>query len=115
MDNHKKAKLEDSFASEFILEHSTPTSQKVEDDQFQKKTDKKLNTEILKLPEIEMGDSYTHDSDTFPLFSLPEVALDKVLSYYTFPLFSLPEIALDKVLSFLSYDQVAQMRVVCKR
>ena len=79
-----------------ILEHSTPTSEKVEDDQFQNKSDKKLNTEILTLPEIEIGDSYTHHSDTFPLFSLPEIALDKVLS-------------------FLSYDQLAQMRVICKK
>ena len=79
-----------------ILEHSTPTSQKVEDDQFQNKSDKKLNTEILTLPETEMGDSYTHHSDTFPLFSLPEIALGKVLSY-------------------LSYDQLAQMRVICKK
>ena len=83
-------------ASAFILEDSPPTSQKVEDDQFQNKSDKKLNTEILKLPEIEIGDSYTHHSDTFPLFSLPEIALDKVLS-------------------FLSYDQLAQMRVICKK
>ena len=80
----------------FNQEDAIPTSQKVEDDQFQNKSDKKLNTEILKLPEIELGDSYTHHSDTFPLFSLPEIALDKVLS-------------------FLSYDQLSQMRVICKR
>ena len=71
MDNQKKAKLEDSFESAF-------------------------NTEILTLPETTMGDSCIQRSDTFPLFSLPEIALGKVLSY-------------------LSYDQLAQMRVICKK
>lgn len=70
MDNQKKAKLEDSFESAF-------------------------NTEILTLPETTMGDSCIQHLDTFPLFSLPEIALGKVLSY-------------------LSYDQLAQMRVICK-
>jgi len=91
---------EDSFASPFMLEHSTPTLQKVEEGQFQNKNDKKLAsffyTEILTLPEKTMGDSCTQHLDTFPLFSLPEIALDKVLS-------------------FLSYDQLSQMRVICKR
>ena len=71
MDNQKKAKLEDSFESAF-------------------------NTEILTLPETAMGDSCIQRLDTFPLFSLPEIALGIVLSY-------------------LSYDQLAQMRVVCKK
>ena len=71
MDNQKKAKLEDSFESAF-------------------------NTEILTLPETTMGDSGIQRLDTFPLFSLPEIALGKVLSY-------------------LSYDQLAQMRVICKK
>ena len=71
MDNQKKAKLEDSFESAF-------------------------NTEILTLPETTMGDSRIQRLDTFPLFSLPEIALGKVLSY-------------------LSYDQLAQMRVICKK
>ena len=71
MDNQKKAKLEDSFESAF-------------------------NTEILTLPETTMGDSCIQHLDTFPLFSLPEIALGKVLSY-------------------LSYDQLAQMRVICKK
>ena len=31
------------------------------------------------------------------------------------PLMSIPDVALEKILSFLSYDQVAQMRVICKR
>ena len=79
---------EESFASPFILEHSTPTSQKVEEGHF--------FTETLTLPKTAMGDSCTQHLDTFPLFSLPEIALDKVLS-------------------FLSYDQLAQMRVICKR
>ena len=31
------------------------------------------------------------------------------------PLMSIPDVALEKIMSFLSYDQVAQMRVICKR
>ena len=37
MDEQINAKLEDSFASPFMLEHSTPTLQKVEEGQFQNK------------------------------------------------------------------------------
>ena len=31
------------------------------------------------------------------------------------PLMSIPDVALEKIMSFLSYDQVAQMRAICKR
>ena len=31
------------------------------------------------------------------------------------PLMSIPDVALEKILSFISYDQVAQMRIICKR
>ena len=31
------------------------------------------------------------------------------------PLLSIPDVALEKILSFLTYDQVAQMRIICKR
>ena len=50
-----------------------------------------------------------------PKKSFSYTAITSSMSNELLPLMSIPDVALEKILSFLSYDQVAQMRIICKR
>ena len=47
---------------------------------------------------------------------LEEIDTMNMRTYHEYlPLLSIPTVALEKILSYLSFDQVAQMRVICRR
>ena len=109
----KAPKLARSFASAFSLDSSTSHLGHEKEEKLETKQTENLN-------QVESA-SNTRQELSSLLQSMPqntshyegyENICDK---YDVLPILSLPDIALENILSFLTHDQVAQMRVICKR
>ena len=107
---NKNPKLEDSFASAFIVEpqqfHSTcavtpKSAPKAEINKTSSENELSSSSFYLSL----------HSDDSNLTSS---VAAKMSEAGHFFPLLSLPDVVVEMILSYLSYDQVAQMRVISK-
>ena len=84
---------------------------------------------ITKDPRTDSFEQRKHsESNDLQQFNMKTSALKELKREYTeketpgrimpndyLPLLSIPDVALEKILSYLSYDQVAQMRIISKR
>lgn len=110
----KKAKFADTFASAFALDPTVATKSKApNDDPLDEKDNIKytkeepvLNTKIDTKHAIYKNIEYTDDYTKSEKSTVKQKYL---------PLLSIPDVALEKILSYLPFDQVAQMRVICRR
>ena len=106
------AKLEDSFASAFILEPPARYAREGRDNELKDSNIKQSKEVKPSHSKINMSSSFYKDLKE----GSPGKELEKFqIKYEYLPLLSIPDIALEKILSFLPYDHVAQMRVICKR
>ena len=103
--------MAESFANAFSLETSTSHSRKEIEDKSEAKAIKELR-EVKSVSNIGLVlNSSFQDMST-------RLKPDKEYDDYkneVLPLLCLPDIALENILSFLAHDQIAQMRVICKR
>ena len=68
------------------------------------------HSNILNSSVVTSESEYIEARKTYTYSTIPSSMSNDFL-----PLISIPDVALEKILSFLSYDQVAQMRIICKR
>ena len=102
---NQSPKLAESFASAFIIENHMPNSSKGDVESNSKFEENRLQFEAQPhLGSAQNSSNHANSSD-----------VENVNLHQYLPILSLPEVVLEEVLSYLTYDQVAQMRVICKR
>ena len=109
---NNRPKLEDSFASAFVVEATVPSSNKKEKESHSKMEDKN-DLESVSFATLSSNDTiYPSELETLG----PNIKFEKTKPRFEcLAILSLPDIVLEKIFTYLPYDQVAQMRVICKR
>ena len=102
MDNSKKNKSLNEIKS--LLDSDSENSVTVDMNSSAKS--EHCHSNILNSSVVTKESGYIEPRKTYTYTTIPSDFL---------PLMSIPDVALEKILSFLSYDQVAQMRIICKR
>ena len=109
----KNAQLADSFASAFNLDSPVTTTSKVSDNGEITEKGIEEDTKQESVLNFKTEDKNVHHNNMNKL-DHKEMGVSAVKSKYL-PLLNIPEIALEKILSYLTFDQVAQMRLTCRR
>ena len=106
MDNSKKDKSLNEIKS--LLDSDSENSVTVDMNSSAKS--EHCHSNILNSSVVTKESGYIEPRKTYTYTTIPSSMSNDFL-----PLMSIPDVALEKILSFLSYDQVAQMRIICKR
>ena len=106
MDNSKQDKSLNEIES--LLDRDTKKRDIV--DMKRSANSKHSHSNILNSSVVTSESGYIEPRTSYTYTTIPSSMSNDCL-----PLMSIPDVALEKILSFLSYDQVAQMRIICKR
>ena len=110
---NNEAKFADSFASAFAIDPRIATTSKASNNQLDDK-DSMNYTTVEPILSPQRDSNITHYKYIENVDEYNKSGTSTVIHKYL-PLLSIPEVALEKILSYLTFDQVAQMRVICRR